>query len=257
MAAEEFLSLKDYLAEVDLSQVDDVFESVHALYLHTLHIGRIKGKISVEAGRLAALKWSIGYYNDNGVSSIYAEDFMMKTSLEEAYPGGYANVTLFTCSDSNLETHQISVSVLPVYSDGKYVRQTMYRMDVLTEEESDRILSEIKEMYELSKESLDNLGFKMRDPHADRDLYVETTMLPTNDDWYPSHEVDGLQMVEASISKIPSNLDLWTIQLSGDDDFSMSTDILGESEAKAVWQDLLSRPAVNHTGDLENFYFSN
>lgn len=252
MAAEEFLSLKDYLAEVDLSQVDDVFESVHSLY-----VKRIKGKISVEAGRLAALKWNLGYYEDEGMSPIYAEDFMMKTSLEEAYPGGYANVTLFIDSDSNLETRRISVSVLPVYSDGKYVRQTMYHMDVLAKEGSDRILSEIKEMYELSKESLDNLGFKLKDHHADRDLYVETTMLPTGDDWYPSHEVDGVQMVEASIRNLPSNLDLWTIQLSGDDDFSMSTDILGESEAKAVWQDLLSRPAVNHTGGLENFYFSN
>lgn len=77
--------------------------------------------------------------------------------------------------------------------------------------------------------------------------------LKTSDCWAPAW--DG-GYVCASLWKNPSNLDYWTIHLSGADDYSLSKDFLDEGEARREWRQLLSSRDIRKD-DLVDYYFSN
>lgn len=61
---------------------------------------------------------------------------------------------------------------------------------------------------------------------------------------------------ELRLIKQFSNLDLWTIVISGNDDYSVSKDFLSEKEVNEEWNRLLLLKYINHE-ELENYYFSN
>lgn len=85
----------------------------------------------------------------------------------------------------------------------------------------------------------------------------EVVFLPTNKEFYPNYVCEGQTYCKAALwVNTDSNLDLWTIHLSGNDDYSISWDVIGENEAKVIWdslfeKELLTEEQVNH------FYFSN
>ena len=93
--------------------------------------------------------------------------------------------------------------------------------------------------------------------HSGRSVYEEDAFLVTNSDWYPCFEgVNGEKYVHATMYKHDSNLELYTICLAGNDDYSISKDFIGYDEAITAWVDLLSQDYVRQE-HLPGSYFSN
>lgn len=89
------------------------------------------------------------------------------------------------------------------------------------------------------------------------DMYYKAVcFMPTDKEFYPSYTCDGYAYCYATMTKVESNLDLYTIHLSGDDDYSVSFDIIGEDAAYNEWDRLMS---VDYITDelIEQYYFSN
>ena len=78
----------------------------------------------------------------------------------------------------------------------------------------------------------------------------------TTDDWYPAFTLDGGKYVQATLRKWDSNLDLYTICLAGNDDYSISKDYLDLISALADWNYLYTVKSVN-SKTLSDTYFSN
>lgn len=85
--------------------------------------------------------------------------------------------------------------------------------------------------------------------------WEETVYMPTSMDFFGNYVLDGVEYCQASLYKQDSNLDLWTIHLSGDDDFSLSFDCIGESEARHKWGSLFDNDTITEVL-LKGWYFS-
>lgn len=78
-------------------------------------------------------------------------------------------------------------------------------------------------------------------------------MCKTEESWSPAYEGG---YVQASFRKCNSNIPMWSIHLSGDDDYSISQDFVDEAAALAKWEEILQAKVVNKD-ILGDSYFSN
>ena len=85
------------------------------------------------------------------------------------------------------------------------------------------------------KSTVDVAAYELKHTSAIKQLF-----LATNTDWYPSYSLNGKQYVCAVLEKWNSNLDIHSIQLSGNDDYAISRDFLDEKSALDMWNQLLT-----------------
>lgn len=85
------------------------------------------------------------------------------------------------------------------------------------------------------KSTVDVAAYALKRTSAIKQLF-----LATNTDWYPSYSLNGKQYVCAVLVKWNSNLDIHSIQLSGNDDYAISRDFLDEKSALDMWNQLLT-----------------
>lgn len=85
------------------------------------------------------------------------------------------------------------------------------------------------------KSTVDVAAYSLKRTNAIKQLF-----LATNTDWYPSYSLNGKQYVCAVLEKWNSNLDIHSIQLSGNDDYAISRDFLDEKSALDMWNQLLT-----------------
>ena len=85
------------------------------------------------------------------------------------------------------------------------------------------------------KSTVDVAAYTLKRTSAIKQLF-----LATNTDWYPSYSLNGKQYVCAVLEKWNSNLDIHSIQLSGNDDYAISRDFLDEKSALDMWNQLLT-----------------
>jgi hypothetical protein len=85
---------------------------------------------------------------------------------------------------------------------------------------------------------------------------VEEKYFQTSDDFYGNYIIDDNICCEGILFKNNSNLDLWHILLSGNDDYSITSVFLSEEEAKKQWDLLKNKKTILKT-DLKNHWFSN
>ncbi len=85
------------------------------------------------------------------------------------------------------------------------------------------------------KSTVDVAAYALKHTNAIKQLF-----LATNTDWYPSYSLNGKQYVCAVLEKWNSNLDIHSIQLSGNDDYAISRDFLDEKSALDMWNQLLT-----------------
>lgn len=109
--------------------------------------------------------------------------------------------------------------------------------------------------YWAKKSTLDyamwNLG-----AHRQKDAYEQELFFLTDTDWHPSLIVGTSMYVHGTLYKCDSNLDLYTICLAGNDDFSISKDFIGYDVAITAWLDLCAEQYVREE-HLPGNYFSN
>ena len=86
-----------------------------------------------------------------------------------------------------------------------------------------------------SKTTVDVAEYSLRNTNAIKQLF-----LATNTNWYPSYTFNEKQYVCAALVKWDSNLDIHSIQLSGNDDYAISRDFLDEESALNMWNKLLT-----------------
>lgn len=85
----------------------------------------------------------------------------------------------------------------------------------------------------------------------------EVVFLPTSKEFYPNFYCEGVAYCKASLRQNKeTNLELWTIRLGGDDDYSISFDIIGEEEARQEWGNLFNHEFITDN-TTDKFYFSN
>lgn len=85
------------------------------------------------------------------------------------------------------------------------------------------------------KSTVDVAAYALKRTSAIKQLF-----LATNTNWYPSYSLNGKQYVCAVLEKWNSNLDIHSIQLSGNDDYAISRDFLDEKSALDMWNQLLT-----------------
>lgn len=85
------------------------------------------------------------------------------------------------------------------------------------------------------KSTVDVAAYSLKRTNAIKQLF-----LATDTDWYPSYSLNGKQYVCAVLEKWNSNLDIHSIQLSGNDDYAISRDFLDEKSALDMWNQLLT-----------------
>lgn len=85
---------------------------------------------------------------------------------------------------------------------------------------------------------------------------VEHLYFETNVSWYPLYSVNNKHYVCGTVRKWNSNLELYTICLSGNDDYSLSKDYTSWEDCMNDWKKLKNSRFVNHD-TLTNTYFSN
>ena len=235
MSSNEWLSVGDYIAEIDLSQTDESFNKLHEYY---------SSNVSETTKMDTLLRW-IRTSRPNS-------DFMLKTPMENSYPGGYLCVYMYRRL-SNLDIWSIEIVGLPrVDSIGlntkRYFSDHASLQDVTSHADS------LKELYELDESSLQMLGFKeFSYGHArdKEDIILKHAVFRTEDDWCDNFVYDGIDSVHGDLSKAYSNLDLWTISVSGNDGRGKSMDILGKSAAEEYWNYLVTKPYVNKVDILD------
>jgi len=83
----------------------------------------------------------------------------------------------------------------------------------------------------------------------------KTKDFPTIDDWYGSFVVNNKQYVEGRIYQVVSNLDLWSIHLAGNDDYSITQSFISKQEAIDEWDRLGKLKSVPN--EMKDYYFSN
>lgn len=240
MSSNGWLSIDDYLNEVDLSQTDDSFTKLHNYYS-----SRVSRK-GPETTKMDTLNWRLR-------TSRPDSDFMLKTPMENSYPGGYLRVSIHNIA-SNLDIWSMEVRGLQrVISIGlnsrKYFKDHISLQDVTSYADS------LKELYELDEVSLQMLGFKEFSYDYSRDdeaVVHKRAVFRTEDDWYSNYVYDGVDSVHGDLSKACSNLDLWTISVSGNDGYGKSMDILGKAAAEECWDYLVNKSYVNKI-DIVNF----
>lgn len=87
-------------------------------------------------------------------------------------------------------------------------------------------------------------------------IYEECCFFETDADWYPAFEIGEKLYVKATLFKHTSNLELYTICLAGNDDYSISKDCIGYDVAITEWLDLHAEQYVRPE-HLKDHYFSN
>ena len=88
-------------------------------------------------------------------------------------------------------------------------------------------------------------------------MYEEVAYLPTTKEFYPCHWVGGKMYCLATLFyNEESNLELYTIQLSGNDDYSISFDVIGREEALREWGRLFEYENITDEV-VSKYYFSN
>ncbi len=92
---------------------------------------------------------------------------------------------------------------------------------------------------------------------GDKAYYEEILYMPTIKEFYPCHQHNGMSYCLATLFEDKeSNLDLWTVRLEGDDDYSISFDIIGKEQAYSEWNRLLSADCISDEL-VSEYYFSN
>jgi len=147
----------------------------------------------------------------------------------------YIKVTIFNNDESNIKTWTLFVG--------------SFKQDFLIKEDAIEIYNKIIK----SKKIISVAGFIVKSyPNKD----IETTMFKTNDDFYGNYTENGVNYCEGNLYNFNSNLDLWTIRLSGNDNYSISTDYSSKKEAMEQWNILKNLKVISKT-DLKFHYFSN
>ena len=188
---------------------------------------------------------------------------MIPSTYEWNIPGDFVEATLFHDDESNIPLWTISV--------GRY--NNCRSKDFLSKEEAQLEWISIQLSSDLQPDDLegyyDNSNFRnfekyvepipegspaqtSEDWDGDRSYYGYVYM-PTKDNWHGTHRGTHVRM---RLYRQISNLDLWSISLYGNDDYSLSKDILGGDEAKETYRNLLLLPYVNKDS-LPGTYFSN
>ena len=85
---------------------------------------------------------------------------------------------------------------------------------------------------------------------------VETRYHETMSDWYPAHIVDGKKCVSLTFTKKTANIEIYTIHMGGDDDYSLSKQYVSKEEAYKEWEYLKTLRYVNRNS-LSGVFFSN
>lgn len=93
--------------------------------------------------------------------------------------------------------------------------------------------------------------------YFEKDIYLETSA-----DFYANYIKNDKKCCDFSLSKRASNLDLWTVRLSGTDDYSLSKDFLSKEEAFKERDKLKKLEIINYSdlikgNSSEDYYFSN
>lgn len=234
MSSNGWLSIDDYIAEIDLYQTDESFNKLHEYYSSLV---KRRGSGTT---KLNTLLWRLR-------TSRPEYDFMIKTPIPHCYPGGYLKVSVGT-RRSCLGSHFVSIVGLPgIRSIG--IPNTGFFKDFISLEEALSFLDSIKELYELDEVYLSTLGFL--DAYTDEDLpEAESALFPTLDDWHDNYDDEGVPSVRGYLRKIRSNLDIWEITFHGDGEYQKSIDITGKEVAVEYWTYLSNKPYVNKN-DLE------
>lgn len=97
-----------------------------------------------------------------------------------------------------------------------------------------------------------------KDVGSSTDTYKqEVVYFKTQKEFYPSHYCEKEAYCKGFIwENTDSNLELWTIHLGGNDDYSVSLDIIGKDEAQKEWERLKGLDVITDS-TVEHYYFSN
>jgi len=85
---------------------------------------------------------------------------------------------------------------------------------------------------------------------------LDNKMFITTDSFHGNYFENNSECCQGQFSISKGNIDLYQISLSGNDDYSITTDFINKEEAESVWKILCELSIVNHA-DLKDHYFSN
>jgi len=152
----------------------------------------------------------------------------------------YQELTIYCDGDSNIKMWQLNIGKLR--KDYINKADCINDFNLLKNGVPKNLRSTIKGLYDYVK----NLKNQTK----------ETKRFLTDDDWYGNYEENSKKYCKGYLRSIPSNLDIWRITLSGNDDYSISTDYLSKEECYKQWNILCNNKIVNKD-DLKDHYFSN
>jgi hypothetical protein len=120
-------------------------------------------------------------------------------------------------------------------------------------------LEDLEKRYELLLEKFSFSDFVSNKDYLcfEKDIYLETSA-----DFYGNYKKNDKEFCLFRLSKLASNLDLWSIRLSGTDDYSLSKDFLTKEEAFKESDRLKKLKIINYSdlitnNQKEDYYFSN
>jgi len=85
---------------------------------------------------------------------------------------------------------------------------------------------------------------------------LDEKMFKTTDNFHGNYFENDKEYCNGEFIVLKGNIDLYQISLSGNDDYSITTDFIDKEKALSAWEHLCNLPVVNQT-DLKNHYFSN
>jgi len=115
----------------------------------------------------------------------------------------------------------------------------------------------LKEVYIEIEGSFKGSLFKLpKNVYSHKDGKSTQKYFKTEDNWYSNYNINGKDMCLGTFYYNSSNLDICSIALGGNDDYSISKDFWTYNDAKKHWDILCKKRFVN-SSDLEGSYFSN